>query len=332
MQFDQLKRREFLSFLGGAAAALPLRANAGQQKHVGALMNGVATIEPYHSRMEAFLQQLGKLGWIEGKNLHVDARWNEGNAELGRAYAGELVAQAPDIFLAASTANLIALQRLSPAAPIVFVQVSDPVTQGFVLNMAHPGGNITGFVSFEFAIGGKWLDLLRQMAPSMTHVAVMSNPQSAPQSKFFMRSVDAAAPTFGISTAFVPVQTVDAIEPAIANVAREPNGGLILPTDSFTNLHRKIIIEAAARSRLPAIYANEDNVRDGGLMYYVTEYIQQFRQAGVYIDRILRGTPPGDLPVQIPTKYTLGINLKTAKALGIEVPLSLLLIADEQIE
>jgi putative ABC transport system substrate-binding protein len=277
------------------------------------------------------VDQLRKLGWIDGQNLHIDYRWNGGDAALARTYAGELATLGLDAILAASTANLTALQRLSPAAPMVFVQVSDPVAQGFVLSLAHPGGNITGFISYEFSIGGKWLDLLKQMVPAISHVAVMSNPQTSPQTKFFMNSLEAVAPAFGVSVASAPVATVADLETAIANVARQPNGGLIFPTDSFINLHRHTVIAATARYRIPAIYSN-DVARDGGLMYYVTEYVQQFRQAGVYVDRILRGTKPGDLPVQTPTKYILGINLNTAKALGIEVPVSLLLIADEQIE
>jgi putative ABC transport system substrate-binding protein len=203
----------------------------------------------------ALVQGLRNLGWIEGQNLRIEYRWNGGSAELARAYAAELVALAPDVILSASTNNLTALQRLSPTTPIVFVQVSDPVMQGFVLNLAHPGGNITGFASFEFTIGGKWVDLLKQLAPATARVAVMFNPQTSPQSKFFLDSIEAAAPTFGVNVVATPVQGVAEIEPAIENFSHQPNGGLIAPTDAFTTVHRKIIVEAAARYRVGDLFS-----------------------------------------------------------------------------
>jgi putative ABC transport system substrate-binding protein len=221
---------------------------------------------------------------------------------------------------------------LSPTTPIVFVGVSDPVTQGFVLNLARPGGNITGFAPFEFSIGGKWVDLLKQLAPATARVAVMFNPQTSPQSKFFLESVEAAAPTFGVNVVATPVQSIADIEPAVENFSRQPNGGLIFLPDSFTTVHRKLILEVAARFRVPAIYALITFVRDGGLMQYGPEYDDHFRQAASYVDRILKGAKAGELPVQAATKYTLGINLKAAKALGLSVPPSLLAIADEVIE
>jgi putative tryptophan/tyrosine transport system substrate-binding protein len=330
-----MRRREFITLLGGAAAApvlWPRAAHADQLKRVGVLMNNVATNLYSQAYMTAWAQQLSKLGWIDGQNLHIEYRWNEGNAALARSYAAELVALAPDVILSSSTANLIALQRLSPAAPIVFVQVSDPVTQGFILSMARPGGNITGFTAYEFTIGAKWLDLLKQLVPAIDRVGVMSNPQTAPQSKFFMDSIEAAAPTFGVKVVAAPVNSVSDIETAFASLSRQPNGGMVFPTDSFTGTHRKLIFDLATRHRLPAIYANVAHVREGGLMGYAIDYVEQFRQAAIYVDRILRGTKAGDLPVQTPTKYGLAINLKAVRALDIEVPLSLLLIADEQIE
>ena len=242
----------------GAAAALswPLAARAQQPKRVGVLMNNVATDEPSQGFVVAFVQQLRRLGWIDGRNIQFDYRWNGGNAELARTFAAELVALAPDAILSSSTTNLTALQRLSPAAPIVFVLVSDPVAQGFVLSMARPGGNITGFTAYEFAIGGKWLDLLKQLVPAIDHVGVMFNPQTSPQSQFFMSSVEVAAPTFGVGVAAVHIQGVADIEPAIAAFARQPNGGFVFPTDSFTVVHRKLIVDLAARYRVPAIYPN----------------------------------------------------------------------------
>jgi putative tryptophan/tyrosine transport system substrate-binding protein len=331
-----VKRRRFITLLGCAAAAAPLprprAAHAQQPKRVGLLMNGVPTNLVSQAYKSAWEQQLRKLGWIDGQNLHIDYRWSEGNPALAKSYAAELVAQAPDVILSSSTANLIALQRLSPASPIVFVQVSDPVTQGFILSMARPGGNLTGFTAYEFTIGAKWLDLLKQLVPVIDRVGVMSNPQTAPQSKFFMDSIEAAAPTFGVKVVAAPVNSVSDIETAFANMSRQPNGGMVFPTDSFTGIHRKRIFDLAHRHRVPAIYANVTHVREGGLMGYAIDFTEQFRQAAIYVDRILKGTKAGDLPVQTPTKYGLAINLKAVRALDIEVPLSLLLIADEQIE
>ena len=331
MQFRHLNRRKFFTVIGGAAA-WPLAARAQQPKRVGLLMNGVLANPRSQEYKTAWEQQLRKLGWIDGQNLHIEYRWNEGNAALARSYAAELVALAPDVILSSSTANLVALQRLSPTSPIVFVQVSDPVTQGFILSMARPGGNITSFAAYEFTIGAKWLDLLKQLVPAIDHVGVMTNPQTAPQSKFFMDSIEAAAPTFGVKVVATPVNSVSDIETAFANMSRLPNGGMVFPTDSFTGIHRKLIFDLAARHRLPAIYASVTHVQEGGLMGYAIDYSEQFRQAAIYVDRILKGTKAGDLPVQTPTKYGLAINLKTVRALGIEVPLSLLLIANEQIE
>jgi putative ABC transport system substrate-binding protein len=326
-----IRRREFISLLG-CAAAWPISVRAQQPRRIGVLNNEVATDGTVRRYMAIFVEQLRKLGWIDGQNLHIEYRWNEGDAALARTYAAELVGLNLDVILSASTTNLLTLQRLSPKSPIVFIQVSDPVEQGFILNMAHPGGNITGFSSNEFTVGGKWLDLLKQLMPATTHVAVIFNPQTSPQSKFFMKSIETAAPGFGIAVATVPVQSVADIDPIIEKASRQPNGGLIFPTDAFTVVNRKPIVDAAARHRVPAIYASTPFVRDGGLLRYGPEYEDQYRQAAIYVDRILKGTSAGDLPVQTPTKYSLVINLKAARDLGIEVPLSLLLVADEQIE
>jgi putative ABC transport system substrate-binding protein len=331
MHFDQLKRREFVTLLGGAAA-WPIAARAQQQRRIGVLMNGVESDAISQGYVALFVQGLGRLGWIEGQNLHIDYRWNGGNAELARASAADLVKLAPDVILSSTTTNLKALQRLSPTIPIVFVQVSDPTTQGFVLNLAHPGGNITGFDNFEFTIGGKWLDLLRQLAPATARVAFMYNPQTSSQNKFFQKSIESAAFALGVNAIVAPVENIAEIERAIESLSREPNSGLIVPGDAFLGVHRKPIIAFAARYRVPAIYPNIRFVRDGGLISYGVETAVQYRQAAIYVDRIFKGAKPAELPIQAPTKFALGINLKTAKTLGIEVPLSLLLIADEQIE
>jgi putative ABC transport system substrate-binding protein len=328
-----MKRREFITLLGGAAAAWPLAAR-GQQvstRRIGVLMAGVATDPSRQARVKDFAEQVRKLGWIEGQNLRTEYRWDEGDPARSQTNATEMVTRAPDVILCSGTQNLIPLQRLSPVAPIVFIDVSDPLAQGFVTNMAHPGANITGFALYEFSVGGKWLDLIKQMVPAIDHVAVMYNPETAPQTRFFMNSIEFGARTLGLKVVAAPVQNVAEIEPAVARLA-QPNGGVIVPTDTFMGANRKEFAQATARYRVPAIMADPGSVREGVLMSYYAETNDQYRQAGVYVDRILRGTKPGDLSVQAPTKFNLIINLKTARDLGIEVPLSLLLLADEQVE
>jgi putative tryptophan/tyrosine transport system substrate-binding protein len=332
-----VKRREFITLLGGAAIAWPLAARAQQPERVrriGVLMNAAATDAAAQSYLAAFIQAVRQLGWVEGKNIHVEVRWSAGDAALSRIYAAQLIGLKPDVILTASTTNLIAIQQATSTVPVVFLQVSDPAEQGFVANITRPGGNITGFTMFEFSVGGKWLDLLKEIMPGLQRVGVMFNPDTSPQSKFFMRSIEATAPSHGVQTVVVPVRTTADIEPAFESFARAPNGGLILPTDSFTYLRLKLIAELASGHRLPAIAATDRFPKDGGLMYYGANVnlIGQFQQAGAYVDRILKGANPGDLPVQRADKYSLIINMKTAKALGLTVPLPLLGLADEVIE
>ena len=332
-----MKRRAFITLLGGAAAARPLAARAqqpGPVRRVGVLMNGAATEAAPQSYLAAFLQALQQLGWAEGKNLRVDVRWNAGDAALARIYAAQLIGLMPDVILASSTTNLTVIQQGTSTVPVVFIQVSDPVEQGFVASLTKPGGNLTGFSQFEFSVGGKWLDLLKEITPGLARVAVMFNPDTSPQSKFFMRSIEAAAPSLGVQVIAVPVRATADIEPAIESFARTPNGGLILTSDTFTRLRYKLIADLAAHHRLPSIGAEEPFVRDGGLMYYGANVnvLEQMPQAASYVDRILKGTKPGDLPIQRADKYTLIINLKTAKALGLTVPLPLSGLADEVIE
>jgi putative ABC transport system substrate-binding protein len=302
----------------------------------GAARRGHAADWRAHERrriyVASFSQALRKLGWIEGQNLRTEVRWNAGDAERARSLAGDLLRLSPDVVLAASTINLAELLRRGPVMPIVFVLVSDPVEQGFVSNLARPGGNITGFSNYEFSIGGKWIELLKRMAPNLTHVTLVFNPGTSPQSQFFVRSIESAAPALGVEPSAAPVHALADIERVIGTVSRRPNSGLIFPTDSFLSSHRQFVIESAAHFRVPAIYAGEEYTTAGGLMSYAVDYDNQFRQAAVYIDRILRGGKPGELPVQSPSKYSFVINLKTAKALGIEVPTNLLLIADDYIE
>jgi putative ABC transport system substrate-binding protein len=327
-----MRRRDFIALLS-VAATWPLAARAQQPRRIGALIDRLATDAIRQARVKDFTEQLRKLGWIEGQNLRSEYRWDNADPALSRAYAVELVALAPDVILASGTQNLTALQRLSPVTPIVFILVSDPVAQGFVTNMAHPGTNLTGFAYLEFTIGGRWLDLLKQMVPSISHVAAMFNPETAPQSKFFMSSIESAARTLNVAAASLPIQSEAEIELGIARFVQQGNGGLILLPDAFIAAHSKAFAETAARYRVPAIGGSADDfVSESGLMSYTPNVDDQFRQAAVYVDRILKGTKPGDLPIQAPTKFTLSINLKTARDLGIEVPLSVLLSADKQVE
>jgi putative ABC transport system substrate-binding protein len=321
-----IRRRDFITLLG-SAAVWPLAARAQQFRRVGVLVDSGAT-DP--ADVAVFVQALRKLGWFDGQNLRLDIRWHN-DPERGRAFVTELTAIAPDVILTSTTANLTALQRATRTIPIVFLQVSDPVVQGLVANLAHPGGNITGFTAFEFSMGPKWLDLLKQMVPGLARVAVMFSPQT-PQSKFWLSAVEAVGPSLGVEVIAAPIRDADEIERAIESLARAPNSGLIVPTDGLLGLHAKLVAELATRHRLPAIYNSADYLMYGGLMYYGYVRTDQFRQAAVYVDRILKGTNPGDLPIQAPARFELMINLKTAKALGIEVPIGLMLRADELVE
>jgi len=331
-----MRRRAFIKLVAGAAAVCPLAVRAEPQpmRRVGVLMNGAATETIPQSYVAAFVQGLSHAGWSEGRNLRVDVRWNAGDAALARLYAAQLIGLMPDVILAASTTNLTVVQQATNTVPVVFVQVSDPVEQGFVASMTKPGGNVTGFSMFEFSVGGKWVDLLKEVAPGLARVAVMFNPDTSPQSKFFMRAVEAAAPSQGVQASAAPVRATTDIESVLADLARQPNSGLILPTDTFTRLRSKLIAELAERHRLPSISSFDAYVKDGGLMSYgaAINLLEQFGQAASYVDRILKGEKAGDLPVQRAIKYTLGINLKTAKALGLTVPLPLLGLADEAVE
>jgi putative tryptophan/tyrosine transport system substrate-binding protein len=277
---------------------------------------------------------LRDLGWIDGQNVRIDIRWNGGEAERARAYAAELVGFAPDVIMAASTTNVTALRRLTSSIPIVFVQVSDPVTQGVVASLTRPGGNITGFTNFEFSIGGKWVELLKEVMPTLTRVAVMSNPDTSPQTKFYLRAIEAAASPKNIQVVAVPVRTTTEVEQAIEKIAGQPSSGLILPTDSFLTVHNKLIVELADRYHLPAVSANPEFTSKGGLIYYgsAVDLLNQYRQAAGYVDRILKGVNPADLPVQLTTIFRLVVNAKVAKSFGIDLPPAVLARADEVIE
>jgi putative ABC transport system substrate-binding protein len=336
MHLDRLKRRELIALLGGAAAAWPLaaRAQSGPVRHIGVLMNGAATETASQSYVAAFVQALHQLGWTEGRNVRIDIRWNAGDASLASIYAAQLIGLQPDVIVASTTPNLIAIRQATSTVPVVFLLVSDPVEQGFVANVANPGGNLTGFSAFEFSIGGKWLDLLKEIAPGLQRVGVMFNPDTSPQSKFFVRSVEAAAPSLHMQSIVLPVRATADIEPAFESFARAPNSGLILTSDAFTAMRQKLIVDLASHYRLPSISSNSSFPKDGGLMHYGIDVntLDKFRQAAGYVDRILKGAKAGDLPVQQSDKYTLIINLKTAKTLGLTIPLPLIGRADEMIE
>ena len=332
MQVDQLKRREFITLLGGVAA-WPLAAGAQQAdrlRRIGVLMSLAADDPESQARLAAFAQGLQQLGWTIGQNVRVDYRWAL-NADTMRKYATELVALAPDVILATSSPAVAALQEATRIVPIVFATVIDPVGAGFVESLARPGRNVTGFLLFEYGISGKWLDLLKQIAPGVARAAVLRDPTIASGSGQ-LGAIQGAAPAFGVELRPVDVRDADEIERAVAAFAHASNGGLIVTASVAAVVHRDLIIGLAARHRLPAIYTQRVFVTNGGLIAYGPDFIDQFRRAAGYVDRILKGEKPADLPVQAPTKYELVINLKTAKALGLEVPPSLLARADEVIE
>jgi putative ABC transport system substrate-binding protein len=329
-----MKRREFISLLGGAAAAWPLAARAEQAvrtRHIGVLIQ-VAEGDP-QARIEvaAFLRGLQELGWSEGRNLQVDTRWGGGDADRIRKYAAELVALAPEVVLALGGTVAGALQQASGTVPIVFVNVTDPVGRGYVASLAQPVRNATGFTSFEFGMGGKWLEVLKEIAPRVTRAAVLRDP-AITAGIGYLAAIHALAPSIGVQVIPVDVRTTSDIERAVAAFARTPMGGLIVTADPAAIVHREAIITLAARHRLPAIYPYRFFVTSGGLISYGLDNIEQYRLAAGYVDRILKGEKPADLPVQAPTKYELVINLKTAKALGLDVPPTLLARADEVIE
>jgi putative ABC transport system substrate-binding protein len=331
-----MRRRDFIAGLGGAATwPLAARAQQGDRiRRIGVLMAAAANEPEFQSYLAAFTQELRQLGWTEGQNLRIDVRWNAGDAGLARIYAAQLIGLMPDAILAASTMNLTVIEQATSTVPVVFVQVADPVTQGFVATMRQPGSNATGFSLFEFSIGGKWLDLLKEIAPGLARVAFMFNPDTAPYSKFFMPVMEAAATSLGMQLIAETIGAPAEIEPALTRFARQPNTGLMMLGDSFTRLHQKLIADLAGRYRLPSVAGSIDFAKDGGLMDY-SPFVgvdAQYRQAATYVDRILKGAKPADLPVQAPTKYRLVINMKTAKALGLTVSLRLLGVADDLIE
>jgi len=329
-----MKRREFITLLGGAAVEWPLAARAQQpdrMRRIGVLLNVAADDPEAPARVGAFSQGLAELGWTIGRNVRIDYRWYAGNADAARKYAAESVALAPDVILASGTLGVTAVQQLTRPVPIVFTLVADPVGAGVVNSLARPGGNATGFMLYEYSLSGKWLELLKQIAPRMTRAAVLRD-QTNPAGIAQFGAIQAVAPSLGVQVSPVNVRNANEIESGIATFARTANGGLIVTGSAIATIHHPLITKLAAQYRLPAIYSNRLSVAGGALISYGPDRVDQYRRAASYVDRILKGEKPADLPVQAPTKYELVVNLKTAKALGLTVPDSLLARADEVIE
>ncbi len=330
-----MRRREFITLLGGTALGWPLAARAQQperMRRIGILLPAAADDPEFQTRVGAFLQGLGQLGWAIGRNVWIDTRWATANAVEVRKHAAELAALAPDVILAHGTSTGGPLLQATRTVPIVFAVAADPVGAGFVDSLARPGGNATGFVAFEYSLSGKWLELLKEIAPGVTRVAVLRDPTLGSGTSLFA-AIQAVAPSLRVEVNPVNLRDAGEIEGAVAAFARSPNGGLIVAAGGgAATLHRDLIVTLAARNKLPAVYYERYFVAAGGLVSYGPNFIDQYRQAAGYVDRILKGEKPSDLPVQAPTRYELVLNLKTAKALGLDVPASVLARADEVIE
>jgi putative tryptophan/tyrosine transport system substrate-binding protein len=329
-----MRRREFITLLGGAAAAWPLAVRAQQaqkMRRIGVLMNTAADDPEGKARNAAFERGLQELGWTDGRNVRIDYRWGAGDADRIRRYAAELVSLSPDVILTVGSATAGPLLEATRTVSIVFVQAPDPVGAGLVASLARPGGNATGFTLFEYGISGKWLELLKEIAPGVTRVAVLRDPAIAAGTGQ-LGAIQSAAPSFGVELSPLGVRDPGEIERAITTFARSSNGGLIVTVSTLAGVHRDLIVTLAARYKLPAVYYARYIVAGGGLISYGPDFVDQHRRAAGYVDRILKGEKPANLPVQTPTKYELAINLKTARALGLDVPPTLLARADEVIE
>jgi putative ABC transport system substrate-binding protein len=331
-----MRRRDFITVIAGLGAVWPLTLTARAQqpqrmRRIGVIIPGTADDAEYQARMAAFLQELQQLGWSDGRNVRIDSRWAAGDANLFRKYATELVAFEPDAILAPGSTSLGLLLQTTRAVPIVFATILDPVGAGFVESLARPGGNATGFIAFEYGLSGKWLELLKQIAPNLTRVAVLRDPAVAAGIGQFA-AIQSVAPSLGVELRPIDVREANEIERAVTMFARSANAGLIVTAASGSAIHADLIVSLAARHKLPAVYGNRHFVTGGGLISYGPDRVDQYRRAAAYVDRILKGEKPADMPVQAPTKFELVINLKTAKALGIAVPPALLAQANEVIE
>jgi ABC-type uncharacterized transport system substrate-binding protein len=329
-----MQRREFVTLLGSAAAAWPLTARAqqtGGMRRIGVLMSLAADDRQGQERVAAFVQSLQELGWTDGRNVRIDTRWTAGNAAETRKYAAELVALAPDVILASGGTVVGTLLQMTSTVPIVFTQTSDPVGGGLVASLARPGGNATGFALYDYDMGGKWLELLKEIAPRVTRAAVLRDPAIS-QGIGQFTAIQSVARSLGVEVSPVNIRDAGEVDRDVAAFASRSNSGLIVTGSGAAIVHRKLIVMLAARHKLPAVYFHRDFVADGGLVSYGADPIDPHRRAATYVDRILKGEKPADLPVQGPTKYDTAINLKTAKALGLTVPPALLARADEVIE
>jgi putative ABC transport system substrate-binding protein len=331
-----VKRREFLNLLGGAAVASPFSARAQQPsriRRIGVLMPFSAGDAEGQTLVAALRKGLQEFDWTEGRNIAIDFRWSDGDVERAGAHAKELVALSPELIFAFTAGQLAAVARETKTIPIVFVGVSDAVGSGLVASLARPGGNITGFILFEASLGGKWLEALKEVTPRLARVAIMMNPETATgRGIFYVKAFETAATAFSVEPTTAPVRSVGDIKAAIGALGEEPDSGLVVVPDTFTEAHRELIVALAARHRVPAVYPFRHFAMNGGLMSYGPDTVDTFRRSAAYVDRILKGEKPSDLPVQAPTKYALVINLRTAKALGLTVPLIMQMTADEVIE
>jgi putative ABC transport system substrate-binding protein len=329
-----MRRREFITLFGGAAAAWPVAVRAQKpdtQRRIGVLMVLGKDDPEAKARITAFRQGLQDAGWVEGRNMQIETRWSAGNEIDVRGYAEELVSLAPDVILANGNAAVAPLLNASRSIPIVFAIVPDPVGAGFVESLARPGGNATGFVAFEYGLSSKWLELLKEIAPRVTRAAVLRDPALASGTGQF-GAIQSVSSSLGVELSPINVRSASEIESAIVEFARFQNGGLIVTANALVSAHRDLIVALAAKHRLPAVYAARHFVSAGGLVSYGPDFLDQFRRAAAYVDRILKGEKPSSLPVQSPTKYELIVNLKAAKALGIEIPATVVARADQVIE
>jgi putative ABC transport system substrate-binding protein len=330
-----MRRRDFIKVVAGSASfwALAAHSQPGERMRlIGVLMARPESDPRARSWLAAFRGALAKLGWMEGNNIRIELRWSAADADRMKTFAKELVDLRPDAIFSQTTPAISALARETQTIPIVFVLVSDPIGTGFAASLAHPSGNITGFTGNDPAIGGKWMELLKEIAPRTARVALLFNPATAPQLKFYMPSIKATASSVAVEVSTAPVHAKEEIEGVIAAQAHTPGGGLIVMADPFTNTNHDLIVALAARYRVPTIFNEPQHAELGGLIAYGTDFAELFRQAAEYIDRVLKGAKPGELPIQQPTKYELVINLKTAKALGLTIPESVLSLADKVIE
>ena len=319
-----MKRRAFISLLGGAAAGWPLAARAQERmRHIGVLMGYAESDREGQANFAAFQGGLQKLGWMEGRNIRIDARWASTEADLVQRFANELVALQPDVIVTQNTPITAAMLQQTRTIPIIFANVSDPVGSGFVAGLPRPGGNVTGFIDMEGSMAGKWLELLKEVAPRIARVAFLFNPATAPFAEYFLNRFKAAAASFAVEAIAAPVRDPPELESVVAAQAREPNSGLIVMPEAFMNVHRAEVTSLAAHYHLPAVYPRRFFAELGGLLSYGNDQSDNFQRTATYVDEILKGAKPSELPVQVPVKYELTINLKTAKALGLDVPLSL---------